>query len=96
MTTVRKIAEETIWFKKGHHRHWFDEIQLEILTLLNRKNKAHDGSLANPSSGYLRSVYCELQSTVHSELRRIKYMWLVKLGGQDPELRRYKRRIQSL
>ena len=51
-------------------------------SLCSIEKKVHDVSLANPTSVYLRRMYCKLRSIVQSELRHIVTTWWIKLAEE--------------
>lgn len=76
---VYESASETLGFQKRKHQDWFDENNVEINELLDRKNKLwnkllHD-NLPESEKEHLKKSLSEVKAEVQRELRSMKNTW---------------------
>ena len=57
-----ETTTEIFGVSKRKHQDWFDENNLEIRDLLQRKNQAHTAAVQNPSSQIHRAAFARLRS----------------------------------
>jgi len=69
------LAAESLGFSSKRHQDWFDDQRHDILSLLHKKNDAHDVWLRNPNSASLRQRWKELRNKVQTDLRQVQNKW---------------------
>jgi len=60
-SSIMKLAAESLGFSSKRHQNWFDDQRHDILSLLHKKNDAHDALLRNPNLASLRQRWKELR-----------------------------------
>ena len=75
-------AKDVLGFSTRKHRDWFSERGHEISAMLKEKNEAHQATLRNPSSSFLRERFKTLRASAQTRLREVESRWWDELASE--------------
>ena len=78
LSTVSKVAADTLGFSKRRNQDWFDENSPDIQTLLKEKYSLHNSLLENPHSHRLKNRYKSIKAEIQRRLRLMENEWWLK------------------
>jgi len=81
-STIRKTCDEVLGHETRKHQDWFDENDLELKQLIDRKREAFLQLKNDPNSTTKKKKYAETKSTLQKTVRFLKNKWWKEKAGE--------------
>ena len=74
-TILQETTAEVVGLPTRKHQDWFDEAEMEIQELLEKKCSCHNHLLAKPDNQAAKAAYKTACSTLQAKLRTMQNEW---------------------